>query len=325
MNIHIPNSAFLGNINAFIKNSNFNDSEVLYITANEKWMSVHPVVLCMIAALGIQVRSESHIDTPIMCEKFTATSKHYFERMRLFQLLQLNSEMEIIEHESTGRFIPLTQIQDSDSLSRFIEDMIPLLHLNEEQTQPIKYMVSELVINFLQHSVSRYGAIVAAQYSKKTNTVRIGIVDTGVGINQTITHSHIAKDDLTAIGLALTPGITGTTSREGGTDYNAGAGLFFTKSISKINRDYFVIYSGDSLYKLLKEKEESVARLNSDPFLDRHTEEVRLPFWSGTVIGIDMTLDENEKFTTLLDTIREVYVKTVRERRKAHYKKPRFI
>lgn len=325
MKIHIPNSAFLGNINAFIKSADFSDPNTLNITANEKWMSVHPMVLCMLASLGVKIRRESSVVRPILCDRFTATSKHYFERMKLFEYLELDSEMKIHEHEPAGRFIPLTQIKDSETLSRFIEDMIPLLHLDEKHAQPIRYIISELVRNVLEHSRSGYGAIVAAQYYKKTNTIRIGIVDTGIGIKATITRSHQASTDLEAIQLALTPGITGTTSREGGTDYNAGAGLFFTKSIAKINKDYFVIYSGDTLYKLLKSREGEELQLNSDPLKDRHTSETGLPYWNGVVMGIDMTLDENEEFKTLLDTIRDVYTKSVRERKKRFYKKAKFI
>ncbi|MEN9920307.1 MAG: hypothetical protein RL538_200 [Candidatus Parcubacteria bacterium] len=324
MKIHIPNSAFLGNLNAFIKRADFSDSSTLYITANEKWMSVHPVVLCMIAALGVMVRSESQEKQPILCERFTATSKHYFKRMGLFDFLRLDSEIEIVEHESAGRFIPISQIQDSKTLSRFIEDMIPLLHLDVKQSQSIKYIMSELVRNVLEHSNSQYGAFVAAQYHKKTNTIRIGIVDTGVGIKRTITRSHPAKTDADAIRLALTPGITGTTSKEGGTDYNAGAGLFFTKSISKTNKDFFVIYSGDTLFKLLKKQVEG-SPLHSDPFDDRHTIESNLPVWGGTVVGVDMTLDDNEDFANLLENIREAYTAAVRARRRKQYKKPNFI
>jgi anti-sigma regulatory factor (Ser/Thr protein kinase) len=325
MRVHLPNSAFLGNINAFFRSADFSDSDHLHITANEKWISVHPVILCMIASLGTEVRSVSKAEFPIKCERFTATSKHYFERMGLFSFLQLNSEMDITEHESSGRFIPLTQIRDSKTLSKFIEDINPLLHLDEQHVQPIKYIMSELIRNVLEHSGSSHGAFVAAQYYKKTNTIRIGIVDSGVGIKKTIGRSHIVKDYLDAIRLALTPGITGTTSKEGGTDYNAGAGLFFTKSISKINRDLFVLYSGDTLYKLLKVKEGQKVVLNSDPLEDRHSKESGLPYWKGTVIGIDMTLDENEEFTTLLDTIREIYTLSVRNRREAKRKKPKFI
>lgn len=327
MKVHLPNSAFLGNIDAFLKNIDISEPEVLEITSNDKWISVHPVVLCMVASLGINVRSKN-LESPIKCEKFTATSKHYFERMGLFSFLNLNSEMEITEHESAGRFIPLTQIKNSTDLSKFIEDMIPLLHLDQKHVQPIKYIVSELVRNVLEHSDSKNGAIVSAQYYPKSNTIRIGIVDSGVGISKTIRKSHIAPTDLDAIQLALTPGITGTTNKEGGTDYNAGAGLFFTKSIAKINRDFFIIYSGNTLYKLLREKkgtknEEII--LYSDPLKDKHSKETELPYWIGTVVGIDIGLEETKEFNTLLDVIRNIYTTSVRDRKRLKYKKPKFI
>lgn len=325
MKIHLPNSAFLGNINAFLKKVDLTDRDVLEITSNKKWISVHPVVLCIVAALGREVRTNSKDPHPIRCEKFTATSKHYFERMGLFDFLELDSEMKINTHESAGRFIPLTQIQNSTSLAKFIEDMIPLLHLDPKNVQPIKYIVSELVRNVLEHSQAKNGAIVSAQYYPASNTIRIGIVDLGVGIKHTIRKSHRAQNDLEALQLAMTPGITGTTSKEGGTDYNAGAGLFFIKSIAKINRDFFVIYSGDTLFKLLREKGKNKIKLYGDPLKDKHTKDTAMPSWSGTVVGVDINLTETEEFTALLDQIREIYTKSVRERKKMKYKKPKFI
>ena len=324
MKLHLPNSAFLGNINAFIRKIDLSNPDILEITSNKKWISVHPVVLCIAASLGIEVRARNK-DASIICERFTATSKHYFERMGLFSFLQLDSEIKMTKHESAGRFIPLTQIKDSGGLAKFIEDMIPLLHLDEKKVQPIKYIVSELVRNVLEHSSSKNGAIVAAQYYPVSNTIRIGIVDAGVGISKTIRRSHNAPTDLDAIQLALTPGITGTTSKEGGTDYNAGAGLFFTKSIAKINRDFFVLYSGNTLYKLLREKRGKKVILYSNPLDDKHTRDTKLPNWPGTVVGIDIRLTETEEFTALLDSIRETYVTSVRDRKKAKYKNPKFI
>ena len=70
MKIHIPNSAFIGNINAFIKLLDFSNKDSLYITANKHWMSVHPVVLCMIASLGVKIRADSSIEKPILCDDF---------------------------------------------------------------------------------------------------------------------------------------------------------------------------------------------------------------------------------------------------------------
>ena len=159
-----------------------------------------------------------------------------------------------------------------------------------------------------------------AQYYKKSNTIRIGIIDRGVGILNTISALHKAKTDLEAIRLALTPGITGTTKRIGGTDYNAGAGLFFIKSIATVNKDFFVIYSGNGMYKLLKADNKKSVRLHADPFKDKHSKGENFPYWQGTAVGIDINLDSTEEFSLLLDLIRKSYSKAVKEQRKAYYK-----
>lgn len=321
MRIHLPNSAFLGNIDPFLRSFDSSNPDKLEITANKKWISIHPVVLSMVAALGLTIESKN-----IRCEKLEATSKHYLERMGLFKLLGIKSGIKITEHEPAGRFIPLTQITNSKELTKFIIDMIPLLHLEPKQVEPIKYIVSELVRNVLEHSQSDYGAVLSAQYYKKSNTIRIGIADIGVGIKKTINMSHSAPTHLDAIRLALIPGITGTTRREGGTELNAGAGLFFIKSIAKVNRDFFIIYSGNAMYKLLKSKNgKKHIRLYADPFKDRHSKGEDFPSWKGTIVGIDISLDTKEEFSILLDLIRKAYVETIRERKKSRYRRARFI
>lgn len=321
MKVYLPNSAFLGNIDPFIKKMDVSDRAKLEITANKKWISIHPVVLTMVAALGIPLKAEK-----IHCDPLEAKSRHYLERMGLFRILGIESNMEIIEHESSGRFIPLTNIRSTEGLSRFITDMIPLLHLESKQADPIKYIVSELVRNVLEHSESNYGAVLCAQYYKKSNVIRIGIADTGVGIKETINAAHTTTSHLEALRLAMIPGITGTTRREGGTDFNAGAGLFFIKSIAKVNRDFFMIYSGDSMYKLLKSSPgKKSIKLYADPLKDRHSTTEELPLWDGTVVGIDITLDTTHEFSSLLDQIRNTYITTIQERRKGRKRRPRFI
>lgn len=321
MKIHIPNSAFLGNINSFFKGFDPSNPEALAVTANQSWISIHPLALAMIAALSRTVDP-----TSISCEKLTARSKHYLERMGLFQFLNIQQDSLIQEHESAGRFVPLTQIKNSAELSKFITEMIPLLHLEPEQADPIRYVVSELVRNVLEHSGSKDGAIICAQYYPKTNTIKLGIADTGVGIKKTINHSYPAGTDLAAIQLSLMPGVTGTTKKEGGTEFNAGAGLFFTKSIASVNRGFFVVYSGTAMYKLLKRPKKSQRIvLYADPLKDKHSLEEELPYWHGTIVGVDIVLDSTNAFSSLLDHIRDVYSKAVRERKEAKYKKPRFL
>ncbi|MDO8576911.1 MAG: hypothetical protein Q7R82_01070, partial [Candidatus Daviesbacteria bacterium] len=95
MKIHIPNSAFLGNIDPFLKNFDASSPEVLEITANKQWISIHPMVIAMIAALGFSLKPKQ-----VKCETMEARSKHYLKRMGLFDFLQVDSGIEITEHES---------------------------------------------------------------------------------------------------------------------------------------------------------------------------------------------------------------------------------
>ncbi len=321
MRMHLPNSAFLGNIDPFLNSFDTSNPEKLIITSNQKWISVHPVVLSMITAIGLTVEPSN-----ILFEKLEATSKHYLERIGLFKMLNIPSEITIEEHEPAGRFIPLTRIKTSEELSQFISELAPLLHLNQEKTETIRYVVGELVRNVLEHAQTKKGAIVCAQYYKKSNTVRIGIADTGIGIKKSISESHKASTDFEAIQLALTPGITGTTRKEGGTEMNAGAGLFFTRAIAKVNRDFFMIYSGTAMYKLLKSKKERERiQLHADPCKEHYSKKETLPRWRGTVVGVDISVDATKEFSALLDTIRETYRKVIQERKKERQRRPRFI
>ncbi len=320
MKIHIPNSAFLGNIDHFLKSFDRSQRNTLEITVNKKWISVHPVVLTMVGALGLTVAREN-----IHCEKLEAISKHYLERMHLFKILKIASGIRLKAHEAAGRFIPLTQIRNSQELTECMKELIPLLHLKPEQAEPIRYTISELVRNVLEHAQSPHGALLCAQYYAKSNTIRIGIADTGVGIKQTITRSHTAPTHLDAIRLALMPGITGVTAKEGGTEFNAGAGLFFIRSIAKVNRNFFMIYSGKAMYKLLKNKGKKAQVLQADPFRERYSAKEDYPLWQGTVVGIDISLDATSQFSSLLDQIRETYIQTIRERKKEKYRQARFI
>ena len=213
MKIHLPNSVWIGNIDSFLKKMDTSNGE-LEISSHKDWVSVHPVVLCMVTSLGLKIRNENK---KILFQKMTATSKHYFHRMGLFKLLNLKSEMKIKEHESAGRFIPIQIIKNSNELDIFITEIIPLLHKEPDKVEPIKYVIIELVRNVFEHAKSKIGAVVCAQYYTKSNTIRIGVADIGIGIKESISNVWSPKSDLEAISLALTPGITGTTRKIGGT------------------------------------------------------------------------------------------------------------
>lgn len=322
MKIFLSYRDYLRNFESFLRTFDPEEPDKLEITTHDKWVNVHPVILSMIAALSKTISSDK-----ITIDEIKATSGHYLDRMGLFSILDKPSPYSITEHESAGRFIPITQIRTQNEQTKFITEMIPLLHLSPKQTDAIKYTVGELVRNVLEHAETKEGAFVAAQYYHKANMVRLGICDAGVGIRRTITRSWPAQTDIAAIKLALTPGITGTTKREGGTEVNAGAGLFFVKSMAMVARDYFVVYSGTGLYKLTKrdKRTKGFPRLRANPSNDAHAETNSAPNFPGTLVGIDISLDQTSEFTSLLSIIRDAYTEAVRERKKQRYKRPIFI
>lgn len=323
MKATLSNSDYLRNFDRFIDGLDFSSPESLHIYSHPKWINVHPAVLTLVASMAMQAGKKN-----VKFENLTATSGSYLDRMGLFELTNQRSPYSIRKKEESGRFIPITVIKNSAEQSKFITDMIPLLHLPADKTDAIKYTVGELLRNVLEHAESPNGAIVAAQYYKKSNTIRIGICDGGIGIKKSLQHywASQAKTDIEAIKWALVPGISGTTRREGGTEDNAGAGLFFIKSIAQVARNYFMIYSGSGIYKLLlHDKRIEKPRLHPDPDDDRHSERNDAPYFQGTLVAIDLSLENKSEFTQLLAAIREVYGRAVRERKRKRYKEPKFI
>jgi anti-sigma regulatory factor (Ser/Thr protein kinase) len=318
--LHLPNSAFLGNIEGFIRGFDPDEPAGLKVTMHDRWVAVHPMVLSMTAALG---RSVIRDGGAVQVGVEEIRSLPYLIRLGLFQQLDVDPGVEITEHEESGRFIPLSEVRSGHQLSEFLVDMVPLLHATPEQAASIKYVVSELVRNVLEHANSPVGAVVCAQYFRGTRRLAIGVADTGVGILASMRRAHGVADATQAIRLALRPGVTGTTAAFGGTEYNAGAGLFFVKGIANASRNFFVIYSGDAMFKLRKTRAGQAPTLQPDPEYDTATWRAELPIWPGTAVGIDLSIEETIEFGDLLAQVRAAYFHDV-DRRRRQFKAPRF-
>jgi anti-sigma regulatory factor (Ser/Thr protein kinase) len=322
MRVYFSNSAWIQNIGGFFSTFDPSDPGSLDIRLHNRWVSVHPAILALTACAAKLVREAGGQVTGDIPRVATLP---YLIRMGLFDFLGLDPGRTITQHEAAGRFVPLTSISTNAELRHAITELVPLLHAPAEVAAPIKYVFSEMVRNALEHSHSPIGSIVCAQYFKKTNRISIGIADAGVGILGSMRRFHPVSTPEKAICLALQPGITGATAKVGGNEFNAGAGLFFTKSIAALSRNYFLLYSGDAAFKLLKSPEDSPPQLSANPLQDRHRLIRNAPDWSGTVVGIDINVEQGRRFADLLDDIRKAYSIDVRARQKAYYKKVRFI
>ena len=122
--------------------------------------------------------------------------------------------------------------------------------------------------------------------------------------------------------MALRPGVSGATPRLGGDEFNAGAGLFFTKAIASSSQNHMTLYSGDAFFKLKKAVDPGI--IYPDPVHDNAKWISGLPSWSGTSVGINVSLTDQALFSAVLNLIRKSYSLDVRSVKKARYKKPRF-
>lgn len=319
MKVFLPNSANLQNITGLLSGLDLSNSKTFDFSMHKKWVAVHPVVLAMTACLAEKFREGGGVVTG---KAENVPTLAYLIRMGLFKYLGVDPGKSITEHEESGRFIPLTQIQNNDELKQAIVNLVPLLHAPAAVADPIKYVFSEMVRNALEHSQSTVGAFVCAQYYSESKRIAIGIADAGIGVLNTMRQHHDVQSSRAAIRLALQPGITGTTSRIGGNEFNAGAGLFFTKSIATLSRNRFCFYSGDSMFRLMKTRKRYDPELHADPNDDPHSF-VRAPLLKGTVVGIDLSIEQGFEFAALLEAIREAYFIDVKQK-KNYAKKIRF-
>ena len=143
MRIYLSHSDYLRNFESFLRAFNTENLEVLNITTHTTWINVHPVILTMIAALAKATDTRD-----IIIDNITAKSGHYLDRMGLFKFLDKPSPFSIEIHESAGRFIPLTQIRTQVEQSRFITDMVPLLHLAPEQADALSTLSASWFVMF---------------------------------------------------------------------------------------------------------------------------------------------------------------------------------
>lgn len=283
---------------------------------------MHPIGLVFYAALmdfwrKNKISRNAAIDYKIK-------SIPYLQRMGFFSSLGYKNPLEIKNHDETGRFIPLTKITNGAELEAFIKSIDPILHTTRDNSRAIKHVFSELIRNVLEHSQSLYGANVCATYNKKRKKISIGISDAGQGLANSLKRHHAISDNTDAIIKSLTPGITGSTKRIGGNEQNAGAGLFFTKCIAQSTRNHFLIYSADAYYKLLITPNDKKIQFSPDPKLDRSKMKENLPSFSGTVVGIDIQIDNDKAFNNLIENIGKAYQLGVRKSIKEYHKRIKF-
>jgi len=119
----------------------------------------------------------------------------------------------------------------------------------------LSYSIREIIRNVIEHSqASQFGY--CAQYWQSKNLVEVAILDTGIGISQSLRNNPKLKfsEDSEALSLSLIPGISRVIVNKSKVDnydewVNSGFGLYMTSRLCS-NGGKFFICSGKSGLKL---------------------------------------------------------------------------
>jgi hypothetical protein len=308
--VTIPNSAGLHTLRSFLTaNDFFGPPAVAVVELHPRWVHVEPVAIAMLGAWGGWCK---RVGKKIDVRNLKGASADYLWRMHLFQHLDFEYSPDRTEHEEAGRFLPLTNVRGSEAVSSVMGDISALLHLhdNPDTLAAVQYCISELLRNVLEHSSSPEGAYVCAHnYSNgQPPRITIAVADCGTGIAAHLGDSYpLAKEDhRAALQLAMRPGITGARPGIYGTPDNQGVGLFITRCIAKGSGGYFAVLSSDECYRLRRARNaDEQTELFEDAFEDRH-DLWHLPHpWQGTVVAVEIRVDQIEDFSHYFSWIRD--------------------
>ena len=311
--LEIPNDASIHTLKNFLqKNSPFsNPYHPAVLQLHKNWAYMDPIALTMTAAWGGWCRRSGLC---IKVENMIGPHINYLVRMRLFQHLGVACDLPLKEREEAGRFVPLTNVRTQADLAAVISNVSALLHLDREPDglEAVRYCVSELIRNVLEHSGSSEGAYVCAQrYSEREpKRVSLAVADCGQGLSRHLGNAYpqARNNDQEALRLSMQPGITGALKGAYGSPDNAGAGLFITRAIAKATGGYFVLLSGDAVFRLrrTKAKKGVQLRLYFDAFDEPRSDGWMVGrVWQGTVAAVEIITERIPNFPDLFKWIRQ--------------------
>jgi hypothetical protein len=188
----------------------------------------------------------------------------YLQRINFFAVCGLQMPEDFRRHDAGSRFVELRQIggQGSASVAELSTDIAHCISPDAAEVDDpeqsglfdvIEYSVSELALNVNQHAKATGFAM--AQYTPRTDLVRVAIADHGIGILRSFTEngSPVCKPgwtDADAIGAALQPKVSSKLHLRSpwGEPVNAGVGLTLLRALCIQTGGHFFLASGNSVF-----------------------------------------------------------------------------
>lgn len=168
----------------------------------------------------------------------------------------------------------------------------------EEAADALRYVLTELGRNVLQHSGAKLGGVAIAQHFPDDRRLQIAVCDPGQGILKSMSRQHPElRTDMEALRLATLPHASGAEpAGPYGGEENAGIGLFYAREIAWRAGGAFWLASGHALLGIRGDRD-SVWQ-GDDPSPDRVYR--RIETWPGTVVVADFPVDGIADFHNIL-------------------------
>lgn len=226
----------------------------------------------------------------------------YLQRIDFFSQTGIKLPENFKRHTAGGRFVELRRIggegaESVEQLSTGIADCIfPDANVEDPEESGLfdllQYSVSELANNVRQHSRSQGFAM--AQYTGRTDLIRVAIADSGIGITRSFTENGSpfwkeGMSDADGIELALRPKVSskGHLTTAWGESINAGVGLTLLKEFAERTEGNLFIASGKGIYWRKGRNAGNSLKTTETPF-------------NGTVCSIAFTRSQVRTFVELM-------------------------
>ncbi len=178
-------------------------------------------------------------------------SNLYLHRMKFFKLIPYNEKEPVYQkHDSMGKFIEITPLNfDKNNKvtiqSNIVDNIIKIFRdnykLKEELYRCLNYCIWELIDNIQNHSGECGTGYISAQNFPNKKEIRICIVDTGMGIYNSLTSSpNSLYQDITEEEAMIKCVEANVTNGSG-----MGNGLYHTTQFIKANGGDLYLYSGN--------------------------------------------------------------------------------